>query len=220
ENRATATDLLVALAIVAFVLVFFGRTLSEGQPLSRICNLADWDSLFTAYRSGTSTAIDPSLVQLLVPYHFLVANLWHGGQLPLWNPFNGCGVPLMADIQSGALSPFSFLLALCPTMYVYNVSLVLKVAVAALAVFGLARSLSLSRWASVFASLIFAFAPFCLWSLELITPGYWTHPVVYLCFVRAAQRPSLARSWLAGAACALLIFCDHPEVAFFGIAVA
>src|SRR4029453_8821309 len=114
--------------------------------LSKICRLADWDSIFSAYSSRTSSAMDPSLVQLMVPYYFLVAKLWHGGQLPLWNPYNGCGVPLIGDIQSTALSPLRLLLALCPSMYIYNLSLVIEVAVAALGTFVLARSLSLSRW--------------------------------------------------------------------------
>lgn len=218
KNKSAALDVLVALVIVVFVLAIFSRTVIDGQPLSRIFTLADWDSAFSKYSSGTSHPMDPSLIQLMVPYYFVVAKLWHSGQLPLWNPFNGCGVPLLADIQSSALSPFNLLLALSPTMYTYNLGLVLKVAVAAATMFGLARVLGLTRCASAFASLTYALSPFCLTSLELIPRGYCWHPLVFLCFVRAAYRPGARRSLLAGAACALLIVSEHPEVSFFCIA--
>src|SRR4029453_11947030 len=38
--------------------------------------------------------------------------------------------------------------------------------------------------------------------------------------VRAARRPTPARSFLAGAAAAILILSGHPEISFFGIAFA
>jgi hypothetical protein len=48
-----------------------------------------------------------------VPWRALAVQILQSGQLPLWNPFNGMGTPLLANYQSGLLYPPNwFLLAL------------------------------------------------------------------------------------------------------------
>ncbi len=216
-NAPARTDWFACSGILFIVLLFFSPTVFLGEPISRICYLANWDSLFGAYASRAANPIDPSFAQLMIPYFFAAAKMLHAGQVPLWNPYNACGLPLIGDIQSSALSPLNLLLAVWPCMYVYNIGMVLTVAIAGVATYALARSLGLGWGAAMFASLSFAFCPFNLWYLELTTRGYCWHPLVCWLFVRAAKRPTLARSYLAGAACAIMILSGHPEVSFFGV---
>ncbi len=220
-GTAKKQDWTVAAIIALIILCFFAKTVFLGAPISRISLLPEWDSLFSASWTGKGGNYDPSLVQLLVPYYFLVAKMWHCGQLPLWNPYSGFGVPLIGDLQAAVFSPVHLLFNLFPTMYVYNLTLVLEVVLAALGTFALARALRLPRYAAVFASLAYALCPFNLYYLELnIGTAACLFPGLFWLFVRLASNPTVSRSVIAGTSCAVLICSGHPESAFFAITMA
>lgn len=206
--------------MLAVVLVFY-RTIFLGLPISKISRLAEWDSIFSAYWTGAGGLCDPSLVQLLVPYHFLVAKYWQAGQLPLWNPYCGFGTPLVADIQASVFAPLRVLFYLIPAMGTYNLMLVLEVVLAALGTFAFVRSLGQPRYAAIVVALAYALCPYNLYYLELLTgPAYCIFPGLFWLFVRAAQRRTVGRCAVAGAACAAVILSGHPEISFFAICFA
>lgn len=211
-------DILAALFLCTVVVVFFAKTVFLGLPISKISFLAKWDSLFACLAAGKSFSIDPSVIQLIVPTDFLVARLWHAGQLPLWNPYNGLGCPLIGDVQATVLSPVRFLFDLFPTMYVYNLTLVSEVVLAALGTFLLARELSLPYYASIFAALTYALCPYTLWYLELLSgTSEALFPFVFWLFARCARERSQASAVAAGLAAGLIILSGHPESSFYGI---
>jgi hypothetical protein len=206
--------------VLTIVLVFY-KTVFLGLPISKIARLAEWDSIFSAYCTGAGGLCDPSLVQLLVPYHFLVAKYWQAGQLPLWNPYCGFGTPLVADVQASVFAPLRLLFYLIPAMGTYNLMLVLEVVLAALGTFAFVRSLGQPRYAAILAALAYALCPYNLYYLELLTgPAYCLFPGLFWLFVRAAQHPTAGRCAVAGAACAAVILSGHPEISFFAISFA
>lgn len=216
-KQALKLDLLVMLGLILVVIGFFAPTVFMGLPISKISRLAEWDSLFSAYRTGANAAMDPSLIQLMIPYYFLAADIWHSGQIPLWNPYAALGVPLLADIQAQAFSPLHLPFYFFPTMQVYNLELVSRVCLGVVSAYLFARSLQLPRYASVFASLSYCFCPYILWYSELMGAGYFVLPLVFCCFVRLAKNYSWAHLVAAGSASALLLLSAHPEITFFGI---
>ncbi|MBA4074895.1 MAG: hypothetical protein C0508_07620, partial [Cyanobacteria bacterium PR.023] len=120
-------------------LCFFSNVWLGGKSISKLSRVAEWDSIFQDYSSGAGASCDPSLVQLLIPNYFFVAEQWHKFVLPLWNPLSGCGMPLVGDIQATIFSPVRLFLALFPSVRTYNLILVSEVFVAGFAVFILAR---------------------------------------------------------------------------------
>lgn len=201
--------------LIAF---FFFRTVFGGIPISKICRMAEWDSIYSAYVTGKSALCDPSIIHLLIPHYFLVADIWKSGNIPLWNPYNACGAPLIGDIQATVFSPMRLLFTIWPNMYTYNLHLVLLVVGACVFTFALSRQLGLSRWAAALAAIAYALCPYQLFYLELLSgPSYCLFPLAFFVFVRAAQR----RTWPSFAGCglvsALLIISGHPELSFFGI---
>ncbi len=211
-------DLLALSALVGIILAFFYKTVFLRQPISKISYLSVWDTLFSQQGCDVTRLVDPSGILLQIPFFYLVANLWRAGQLPLWNPYSGCGSPLAGDIESTVLSPVRLLFALSPAMQFYNLLLVFQVILAAVFTFALARELGLSRLASIFASLTFALCPYILFYLELLLgTSYCLFPLVFWLFVRLARKHSVANSFAAGAAAALSIVSGHPEAAFWGI---
>lgn len=205
------------IAVLTLVIcAIFAKTIFLGEPLSKVARITFWDTAFKSMRAGSSGLMDPSLLQLMVPYYLTVAKMWHAGQFPLWNMNNACGVPLLADPQSEVLSPLHAVLALNPNLRTYNLTIVFELWLGAMGTFMLGRCLGLTRLAALLAATSFAFCPFLDWFLELIGNGYMFYPLVFFLFARAAQRPTLARAAGAGMGTACMILSGHPEVTFFG----
>lgn len=214
-------DIFLASALSVVLLAFFWRTVFFGAAISRAALLPEWDSLYSAFWTGHGGNCDPSLVQLLMPNLFKVANLWHAGQLPLWNPYAGFGVPLVGDPQALVFSPIHVLLNIFPNMRVYNLTLVFEVIFGAIGSYLFARAMRLPAYACLFAGLTYAICPYVLYYLELIVGNsYILFPWLFWLFVRLAEKPSASRSIACGAGCAALILSGHPESAFFGITFA
>src|SRR5215210_3785218 len=45
------------------------------------------------------------VVMQMVPWAHEVRTAWRAGRVPLWTELTGCGYPLLANMQSAALSP-------------------------------------------------------------------------------------------------------------------
>ena len=211
-------DCLALLAIALLTLLFFFKTIFAGGTISRLCVLAEWDSVFDAWRTGHAQAYDPSLVQIFLPdYVFLAQNL-SKGILPLWNQHCGLGYPFLADIQSSVFAPIRMIYNFFPSMQSYNLYLIAELFVCAVSSFFLARALGLARLPSVFAAIAYSFCPYNMWYMEMnLGASSCLYPLCALGFVNAAERRNLGSAILAGLTAGLLILSGHPECSFFGI---
>ncbi|MBS1997372.1 MAG: YfhO family protein [Cyanobacteria bacterium SZAS LIN-2] len=213
-------SVLVISAFCLATVVQFWPALSGSATISKVQQLAEWDSLFDAQKSGQSMLMDPSLVYLMIPYYLFKAGLLHLGQMPLWNPYSGLGCPLLADPQALALSPLHLPLIFSPGLTAYNQVLVLEILILALSTFALARSLKLGIIASAFAMTAMGFCPYERWYLELLGNGYCFIPLVFCVLLRLREEVSAGKIWLAALGCALMLLSAHPELSFFSIGIA
>ena len=218
--QAIGSDWLVPVLFCAGTFAQFWPALSGRINLSKLQQLAEWDSLFAAQHSGQSMFMDPSLVYLMLPYYWLKASLIKSGQLPLWNPYSGLGCPLAADPQALAFSPLHLPLLLSPGLTGYSLVLVIEILILGLSTYGLARSLGLGRIASAFALLAVAFCPYERWYLELLGNGFCFVPLVFWQILSLRRQPGLLKIWATGLACALMLLSAHPELSFFSIGLA
>ncbi|MBU6455077.1 MAG: YfhO family protein [Cyanobacteria bacterium REEB67] len=218
--QAIGSDWLVPMLFCAGTFAQFWPALSGRISLTKLHQLAEWDSLFAAQHSGQSMLMDPSLVYLMMPYYWLKASLIKTGQVPLWNPYSGLGCPLAADPQALAFSPLHLPLLLSPGLSGYSLVLVLEILILGLSTYGLARSLCLGRSAAAFALFAVAFCPYERWYLELLGNGFCFVPLVFWLILRLRRRPSLLKIWTTGLGCALMLLSAHPELSFFSIALA
>lgn len=214
-------DWLAGLILLALIVLLFSKTVVLGLPISKISRLNEWDSLYGAFWTGRGGNCDPSIVQLLVPYHFLVAKIWLSGHLPLWNPFCGFGTPLVGDIQAAVFSPLRLVFYLNPSMRAYNLLLVSEVFGAALGTYLVARALEFKRYTGLIAAITFALCPYNLYYMENMSgPSTCLLPALLWLFVRVAQSPTVGRASIAGIGCATAILSGHPENSFFNISIA
>lgn len=212
--------------IVVLLALVFEKTIFSGGSISRLCVLAEWDSVFDQWRTGRVQPYDPSLVQIFLPdYVFLAKNACRG-ILPMWNPNCGLGYPFIGDIQSSVFAPLRGVFNFMPNLRTYNYYMILELVVCAISTFFLSMNLlrknsdnrTLLLIASVFASICYTFCPYNMWYLELnLGSSASLFPLTALAFVNAAEKKSYLSAIIAGVAAGLLIISGHPECSFFGI---
>src|SRR5262249_53538717 len=76
-------------------------------------------------------------------------------QLPLWDPYNHCGVPFLA--QWGRWYPFSFLAQVFPLSWFSNVSMIVHLFWGGVGMYWLCRRWQTGVFGSTFAAMAFVF---------------------------------------------------------------
>lgn len=209
-------DTIAIIAIGIVIGAVFYKTIFLGQAVSRICLVAARDVIFREFLApATEIYYDESASQLFVPAKFLTSIYLKNKWLPLWNPYSGCGTPFLADIQSYALSPWSLLFSVLPTMQWLNLLIVAQVIISAIGTYYLTRVLGVSILASILASLCYSLCPRNLEWTELISASLL--PFVFLAFALVSKQGTKQTIIFASMASSLLIVSAHPEVSFIGI---
>ncbi len=149
----------------------------------------------------------------------LAARALKRGELPLWNPYNGLGFPLLADGQSQPAAPFFLPFLVWTTPWVYSFLLVLQLLFGGAGMSRLLARLGCGGWAQAVGAAAFAFNPYTFKYLAFSNVwAYVWFPWVFLAAERMASRKS--RSGPFALAVALMGMSGHPEVAFMGAATA
>jgi hypothetical protein len=140
----------------------------------------------------------------MAPWTTLVWTQVHHGQLPLWNPYSGLGMPLAFNWQSAPFGLPALIGYLVPVQFAYTVGVIVSVIVAGTGAFFLGRVLRLGVLGCAMAGVVFELSgPFVGWL-------GWPHASVF----------SWA-GWLFAAA--LLIVRgkhDVQAIAFFAVVLA
>jgi hypothetical protein len=216
-RRWLAPNFATPAALIIIVVVMFWKTVFLGKPIARIFLIDEWDSLFDAVRHGINISVDPSAALGFFPTYSLVAQQYHHGQLPLWNNLSCFGAPLAGDVQAMVMSPLQALFYAWPSQYSFNLQLVLQVVIAAVGTYALCRTFRIAPVAALLAAVAYAFCPFNLWRLELVS-GTCLIPAILCCFAKAGKRRTGGWCAAAGIAAGLIVLSAHPEISFFAIA--
>jgi hypothetical protein len=161
---------------------------------------------------------DAGLFTYPVAYYFRYC-VWHG-QWPLWNPYNNCGIPFLAQWNTLTLYPPSCIYLLLPMPWSLNLYLLAHVFLAALGMYRLAELWFGTRFGASVAALAFAWNGLTLqflgWSCHIAAFAWM--PWVILNCARALSRTSPRRNrylfWAAlSGACQMLT--GAPETVLF-----
>lgn len=147
----------------------------------------------------------------------LCASCLRRGELPLWNPYNGLGFPLLGDGQSQPFAPFFLPFLLRPTPWVYSWCLVLQLIFGALGMERLLRLHAASAVVRLAGSLAFAFNPY---TLKFATySNVWAYVWVPWLFL-LAEKMATSGGWrMAFAVCvAAASASGHMEEVFWAAA--
>lgn len=100
------------------------------------------------------------------PWKNLVVESFKNFQLPLWNPYNFSGTPLLANIQSAPFYPPNVLFFFLPFSYAWSVLIVLQPLLASVFLYLYLRNLKISNQGSMLGAITFAFSGFFISWLE------------------------------------------------------
>ena len=174
---------------VLLPLAFFGRGLvgpSTYLPADHARQFVPW------YTGGFVVPRNPFLQDLTtqyLPWAKLVADSWKAGELPLRNPWNGCGAPLAANGLSGAFSPLAVFLVLLPLPKAFTLLAIVKAALALVGMWLWLTGLGVSNRAAIFGGVVFALSfamipwifyvqsavvclwPWCLFAIDRLRDG-------------------------------------------------
>ncbi len=222
---ARAHPTLVALGLYTLLgVIFFGPGLLPGHTTSAsdyLWSTAPWNTsmpsgLFVASRHplvvGSNTQlVDPTTV--FEPFlQYTRSQLPH---IPLWDPYIMGGTPYLGDMQSAIFSPFSLPAYVLPFWWSLSVIAVMKVVVAAMGTFLLARALKM-RFAGAFTcGIVFGFGLFMIaWLPWPLVNVFAFIPWMLFATERLIRRPGP----LSGAGLAIVValqfFGGHPESSF------
>jgi hypothetical protein len=156
-----------------------------------------------------------------VPWLELARREMAAGRLPLWNPYQDGGVPLLGNSISALGSPLVWPALLFGIRPGWNLSLLLRALLAAAAAFLWLRDRGRSRPAAGLGALAFALSsPFIAWLEHPQTLTVAAVPLLLLFGGRLAERPT--RGDFAGlvAATFVVISGGHPETALLAALLA
>lgn len=156
------------------------------------------------------------------PRHIFAAAEWQAGRIPLWDPFENTGIPLLAESQVGALYPLSILfLSPLPPALELSWFVLVHFTLAGLFTFILARLLGLSRPAAAVSGLGFGMGGFLMAqvpNLNIMTGAVWL-PLILWAVIRAGREQSWRAALSAGIPLAMQIFTAQPQIVFYTLVI-
>lgn len=227
-KKETWTIIVVLLALVA---LFFHKTLVQGLvPFpgdALVSDFQPWRSAsYLGYGAGgiPNKAQYPDTIRQLYPWKTLVAAALKKGTLPLWNPYNFSGAPLLANFQSAALYPLTLLYLLLPQIDSWTILVIVQPLLATLFTYLYSRKMGVGKPGSWLAAISYGWSGFMAVWLEYNTVG---HVILWLPFMLLSiehLRDKISARWLCLLALShtMAILAGHPQIyaytAIFSIA--
>lgn len=141
------------------------------------------------------------------------------GELPLWNPYNGAGAPLLANYQSALLYPLSWPGLLLPLGWSMSVTAVLHLFIGGLGMSALLRRLGASDLGRGVSALAFALTGYLvarLGTYPMIHAAVWLPWLVWAAhglLLRARPRDAGLLALITG----LLLLAGHAQIAWYSL---
>jgi hypothetical protein len=143
---------------------------------------------------------------------------------PLWNPYLMCGVPLIAEIQSGLFYPPNIVFRIFPIDVATNISLFIHLYLLAFSTYCYGRQIHISRAGATIAASVFCFCGPVFLRLfighhsDLYTIA-WI-PAVFFIVNRIGNRPGPRNFIYLGLVLCLQFLAGHPQYLFYTIFIA
>lgn len=118
---------------------------------------------------ATYNRVSGDIINQGIPWNSLDRLLIHAGHLPLWNSYNGLGLPQLFNFESAAFSLPDIVSYGVPLRYAWTVVILMKLLIAGTGAYALARVLGARPLAASFGGITFmlsgGFAAWLGWSL-------------------------------------------------------
>ena len=172
KKTALTGIIFVVISLVFFHPVFSGKVPFPGDLL--VGNYSPYSSnSYFGYQPGgvPHKAQGPDVVRQLFPWKHFAIESYREGQIPLWNPYNLSGNPLMANFQSGVFYPLN--IVFLPNFLTGWALFILLIPIlASFFTYIFLRELNVGRKASIFGAISFAFSSYMTVWMEYGNVGH------------------------------------------------
>ncbi len=210
-KKFSVLGLFLILTSVFLFPIFFGKTFFPGDILHQLppWSLSGSGKLKEILPLNNPLLGDP--VTAFYPWYTFIGQAIKAGFFPLWNPLVMTGAPFLANWQSGALALQNLVFYVFKTPLALNINVFLKIFLALSFSYLFLRKLNLSREASVFGAITYAFSAFFVvwlnWPQTRV--AVWL-PLILLTVEHLIEKPDLQRSGYFSLATAAAVFAGHP----------
>jgi hypothetical protein len=216
--------LLVSCLIVVLVfspVVFGGRTLSTAAKTAGTNGFAPFPGQPKADYSSDFRVDQGAQSWQAEPWAEVAHRAYADRELPLWNPYQGAGAPLAANMSSAVFDPLLLAVNLHPTPLTWDLSILGAFLLGAAAAYLFGRVLGLQVVPAVVSSAAFSLSGwFFIYSNNQLSRSYAFLPLLFL-LVELTLR---SRRWwpvlALGVVVAENIYVGMPEASFFVIGAA
>ena len=178
------------LVLIGIVLAFFYKTLIFGKiPFPGDLLLAGYSpwrhESYGGYVAGGLPSKDQyfDVIRELYPWKTLVLEQLKHGKMPLWNPYNFSGAPLLANYQSQVFYPPAFLYLILPQVAAWTVLVILQPILGSIFLYLFTVEIGLSPPAAILTAILFNFSSFANVWMEFNTVWHtilWLPLLLYL----------------------------------------
>ncbi|NLF00802.1 MAG: YfhO family protein [Anaerolineales bacterium] len=218
ESLAVVLLLLLSLALFFWPAVLGGRVLLPADLIFEVDPL--WRPLAPDGWTQSANQLLSDQVYLYYPWSVLARRSLAQGQIPLWNPYAGAGLPFVGNAQSALFSPFTLVAYLLPLHASYVITAILRLLVAGVFTYLFAREIGIARRGALLAMVAFTFSgPMIVWLGYPLSPVIVWLPALLFCTERALSRRSTLYTLLTGVVVGAQFCGGHPQTSFHVILV-
>lgn len=164
------------------------------------------------------------------PWRHFAAETIRSGRLPLWNPYQFCGTPFVANSQSAVFYPGNLLFYLLPTAQAFHASALLHLTLCGWFLYLLLRRLHCSEGAALLGGVVYAYSAWQVAWLQL--PTFLATSCWFPLLLRqvldlksggqndgeiAPPALPLLRAASLAAVVGLMLLAGHLQIAFYGL---
>jgi len=171
--------------------------------------------------SSKNIFVERDLAAFFIPPRYLWVSLVKSFQVPLWNPFNYSGIPLLATLQPGVFYPPHLLYFLLPFNIAWNWIIILHFFLAAVTTYSLLRHLQASSGGAILGAITFTLSGYLISVHNLLThllAVAW-FPLIIVYFLRYFEKGSMKFLVLTSIFLAVQFFAGAPEISIITIMV-
>lgn len=207
------------LIFAAVALLYTGAGFLPGRtfaPLDLPLDAGAWKA-DPSQRVRVSNSLLSDVITQFIPWERQMRRLISRGEVPFINPYAGEGGMLYADPGAGLFSPFTWLRILFD-LDGWAIAAFLKILIAAICAYWLARELDITRNEAILSALVFATCGYTIvWLL-------WPHSTIFVLLpgftaaaIRLIKQPRARHAALVILFAALCTGGGHPETLFVGM---
>lgn len=213
---------ILLVCILFYKSIFYGAIPFPGDSL--LSNFKPWQvTSYNGYGAGgiPNKAQYPDVIRQLYPWRIEAISQWKEGNVPLWNPYNFSGTPLLANFQSASLYPLNIFFFLFFAHIAWTILVILQPLLAIFFTYLYLRRLNVSVVASVFGAVSYGISGCMTVWLEYNTVGHimaWFPLSLVSIELLLEDKKSILGSIFLTVSIALLLLSGHPQVALYAIA--